>query len=56
MLTWPAITGRQYDVQSATNLAAGFQTVTTITATNSFIQWPVNATGGAEFYQVKFNP
>ena len=56
MLTWPAITGRQYDVQSATNLAAGFQTLATITATNSFIQWPVNTTGGAGFYRVKFNP
>jgi hypothetical protein len=56
MLTWPAIAGRQYDVQSATNLAAGFQTVTTITATNSIIQWPVTATGGAGFYRVKFNP
>jgi uncharacterized protein (TIGR03790 family) len=56
MLAWPAVPGRQYNVQSTTNLASGFQTVTTITATNSVIQWPVNTTGSAGFYRVQLNP
>jgi hypothetical protein len=56
ILTWPAIPGRHYDVQSTTNLATGFQTVTTITATNSVIQWPVNTTGSAGFYRVQLDP
>ena len=56
MLTWPAVPGRQYDVQSTTNLASGFQTVTAIIATNSIIQWPVNTTGSAGFYRVQLNP
>lgn len=56
MLTWPAIPERQYDVQSTTNLADGFQTVTTITATNSVVQWPISTTGSAAFYQVRLDP
>jgi len=55
-LAWPAIAGRQYDVQSTTNLAMAFQTVTTIAATNSVIQWPVTTTGSAGFYRVQLDP
>ena len=55
-LMWPAIPGRQYDVQSTTNLTTAFQTVTTIAATNSVIQWPLNLTGGAGFYRVQLDP
>ncbi len=55
-LAWPAIVGRQYDVQSTTNLALAFQTVATITATNSVIQWPFTTTGGAGFYRVRLDP
>ena len=55
-LAWPAIPGRQYDLQSTTNLAASFQTMTTITATNSVIQWPIITTGNAEYYRVKLDP
>jgi hypothetical protein len=56
MLAWPAIPGRQYDLQSTTNLTTGFQTVATITATNSFIQWPISTTGSAGFYRVQLDP
>lgn len=56
MLAWPAIPGHQYDVQSTTNLTASFQTVTTIAATNSIIQWPITTTGNAEFYRVRLDP
>ena len=56
MLAWPAIPGRQYDLQSTTNLATAFQTVTTIAATNSVIQWPINTTGSAGFYRVQLDP
>ncbi|MGA2854483.1 MAG: TIGR03790 family protein [Verrucomicrobiota bacterium] len=56
MLVWPAIPGRQYDVQSTTNLAAGFQTVTTIAETNSVIRWPITMTGSTGFYRVRLDP
>ncbi len=56
MLAWPAIPNRQYDVQFTTNLATAFQTVTTITATNSVIQWPISTTGSAGFYRVQLDP
>ena len=56
VLAWPAIPGRQYDLQSTTNLAAAFQTVATIAATNSVIQWPIATTGGAGFYRVQLDP
>ena len=56
VLAWPAIPGRQYDLQSATNLATGFQTLTTIAATNAVIQWPVTATNPTEFYRVQLDP
>jgi len=55
VLAWPAISGRQYDLQSATNLTTGFGTVTTITATNSLIQQPITTTGSAGFYRVKLH-
>ncbi len=55
-LAWPAIPGRQYDLQSTANLATAFQTVTTIAATNAVIQWPITTTGSAEFYRVQLDP
>ena len=56
MLAWTAVSGLKYDLQSTTNLASGFQTVTTIVATNSIIQWPVNLSGSAGFYRVQLDP
>jgi hypothetical protein len=56
VLTWPTIISRQYDVQSTTNLTATFQTLATITATNSVMQWPATNSGRAKFYRVKLNP
>ncbi len=56
VVSWQTIPGCQYDLQSSTNLAAGFQTLATITATNSMAQWPIPATGRAAFYRVKLNP
>ena len=53
VFTWPAIPNRQYDVLSATNLATGFQTIATLTTTNSVIQWPLPAINRAGFYRVK---
>ncbi len=55
-LAWPAALGHSYDVQSATNLAAGFVTVGTITATNNGeIEWPVTPAGRAGFYRVQLD-
>jgi uncharacterized protein (TIGR03790 family) len=56
-LNWPAIVGRQYSVLATTNLAIPFQTIGTLTATNSQAQWPINtSTGGTVFYQVSVTP
>ena len=53
-LTWPAALDHQYAVQATTNLAAGFQTVATLTATNNGnLQWPVTESGQAGFYRVQ---
>jgi hypothetical protein len=56
VLAWPAVSGRQYDVQSTTDLLAGFQTVTTVTATNSVAHWPIFTTGSTVFYRVRLVP
>jgi uncharacterized protein (TIGR03790 family) len=54
-VSWPATIGRQYALQSTTNLAAGFQTLATITATNTVIQWPITTTGRADYYRVQLD-
>jgi hypothetical protein len=56
VLAWSAIPGRQYILQTTTNLADSFQTVSTITATNSVIQWAIATTGRAGFYRVQLGP
>jgi hypothetical protein len=55
-LSWPAIAQRQYEVQISTNLMAGFQTLTTITATNTWAQWPIATNSRAAFYRVRLDP
>lgn len=55
-LAWSALPGREYDLQSTTNLTATFQTVATLAATNSMIQWPLAPTVGAGFYRVRLDP
>lgn len=52
-LSWPALAGRQYELQSTTNLAASFQTLATITASNSPAQWSFQATNQTVLYRVK---
>jgi uncharacterized protein (TIGR03790 family) len=56
LLSWAAIPGRQYDLEFTTNLAAGFQTLATITTSNGTVQWPVAATNPAAFFRVKLDP
>ncbi len=56
MLSWPAIAGRQYELQSTTNLPVGFQTEAIIAATNSVIQWPIIPAGSVDFYRVRLDP
>ncbi len=56
MIAWPALPYRQYDLLFTTNLAAGFQTVATLTATNSVMQWPISTTNRAGFYRVQLEP
>lgn len=54
-LSWSAVIGRQYDLQSAANLAAGFQTVITLIATNTVVQWPITMTNNAGYYRVQLD-
>ncbi len=56
-LSWPATPGLNYDVLATTNLATAFQTVTTLVASNTIIQWPIPAsTAAASFYRVSLSP
>ena len=54
-LSWIAIAGRQYDLQMATNLANGFQTVTTLNATNGLLHWSISTTGRTGYYRVQLD-
>ncbi|MEI6075874.1 MAG: hypothetical protein WCS94_09890, partial [Verrucomicrobiota bacterium] len=56
VLAWPATAGRQYYLQSTTNLALPFQTQSIITATNSVVQYPVSFSGPMNFYRVQLAP
>ncbi len=53
VLSWPATMGWQYTVQSTTNLLSGFQTVATITATNTLVRWLVTNNLGTQYYRVQ---
>jgi len=55
VLSWPAWSGRQYDLQFTTNLTSAFQTLTTLTATNAAMQWPLTTTGRAGYYRVRLD-
>jgi hypothetical protein len=56
VLTWSAIPARKYDLLFTTNLATAFAIMTTITATNPIVQWPITPTNHAGFYRVKLDP
>ncbi len=56
-LSWPAIPGYQYDILATANLAGGFQTIASVTASNRLIEWPIPApAGSAGFYRVRLAP
>ena len=55
-LSWPAMPGRQYDILSTTNASTPFQTVASVTASNTVAQWPISAPGTAGFYRVRLDP
>jgi hypothetical protein len=40
-LFWSTILGQGYDVLAKTNLASPFQTLTSLLASSTFIQWPI---------------
>ena len=56
VLSWPATPGYQYAVQATTSLPGNFQTVATITATNTLAHWALSPTNGAAFYRVQLVP
>ena len=56
-LSWPAMPGLRYEVLATTNLSAAFQTVTSLVASNTVIQWPIPASpAAASFYRVSRSP
>jgi uncharacterized protein (TIGR03790 family) len=56
-LSWPATPGLSYDVLATTNLSSAFDTVTSLVASNTFVQWPIPAPAGAvRFYRVSLSP
>jgi uncharacterized protein (TIGR03790 family) len=56
-LSWPAVPGQRYDVLATTNLSAAFQTVTSLVASNTVMQWPIPASSlAASFYRVRSSP
>jgi hypothetical protein len=56
-LSWPATPGLHYTVLATTNLASPFQTVTSIVASSTLVQWPIpTPAGAASFYRVSLSP
>ena len=56
-LSWPAVPGLRYDVLATTNLSGTFQTVTSLVASNTLIQWTIPAPAAAtSFYRVGLSP
>ncbi len=56
-LSWATIPGLRYDVLAATNPARSFQTVTSLVASNTVLQWPVpGPSAAASFYRVSLSP
>jgi len=56
-LSWPAVPGLSYDVLATTNLSSAFQTVTSLVASNTVIQWPIPlSSAAASFYRVGLSP
>ena len=56
VLGWAAVPAYKYDIQFTTNLLVPFQTITTLTASNSSVQWPLPVTGSTGFYRVHSEP
>jgi uncharacterized protein (TIGR03790 family) len=56
-LSWPAIPGQRYDVLASTNLSAAFQTVTSLVASNTVVQWFLpTSSAAASFYCLRLSP
>jgi uncharacterized protein (TIGR03790 family) len=56
-LSWPATPSVPYTVLATTNLASPFQTVTSIVASSTLVQWPIpTPAGAASFYRVSLSP
>ena len=52
-LLWNASPGVAYDVLVSTDLAAGFETAATVTATGNSVQWPIPSGSQRAFYRVR---
>ena len=56
-LSWSTIPGQGYDVLATTNLASPFQTVTSLLASSTVIQWPIPTPAAtAGYYRVRLSP
>jgi len=56
-LSWAAAPGVGYRVLATTNLARAFQTVTSLVASSTLVQWSIpSTTSAASFYRVNLSP
>jgi uncharacterized protein (TIGR03790 family) len=56
-LSWSTIPGLGYDVLATTNLASPFQTVTSLLASSTVIQWPIPTPAAtAGYYRIRLSP
>jgi hypothetical protein len=56
-LSWAATPGQRYNILATTNIASTFQTVTSVIASNTLVQWPIPVPAGtASFYRVSLSP
>jgi hypothetical protein len=55
-LSWPATSGRSYDILATTNLTNAFLVRTSVVPVNTPAQWPDTAPGNRVFYRVRTSP
>ena len=55
-ITWPVLPGIRYDILAAADAGGPFQTVASITPTNSPATWPLSPTNSGSFYRVRAYP
>ena len=55
-LNWPALVGREFQVEASTNFLAWHAVATNLVATNAIATWSTTNSTGAQFYRVVRQP